>query len=292
MATPITPLYRLLFLAVLSAALMLVDHNSRFLAGARAVASAVALPLHALVGAPGEARDWWTARKGGRGEEDLTRKYTALLAKQAVLESRLQRFESLQAENRRLSELLAAPRRPGERVSLAEVVELGLPPFTHRITLNRGLEAGVRLGQAVILPAGVLGQVSSVGVGRSVVTLLTDPSHAIPVQIQRNGLRVIARGSGGSQGRGQLELPFLSAQTDLRADDVLVTSGLGGNFPAGYRVARVTEIVTDNTAEFLAVRAAPFADIRFAEHVLLLSQTPEDGDAAATAVDADTADAQ
>lgn len=288
MATPITPLYRLLFLAVLSAALMLVDHNSRFLAGARAVASAVALPLHALVGAPGNARDWWTAHEK---EQDLTRKYTALLAKQAVLESRLQRFESQQAENRRLSELLAAPRRPGERVSLAEVVELGLPPFTHRITLNRGLEAGVRLGQAVILPAGVLGQVSSVGVGRSVVTLLTDPSHAIPVQIQRNGLRVIARGSGGSQGRGQLELPFLSAQTDLRADDVLVTSGLGGNFPAGYRVARVTEIVTDNTAEFLAVRAAPFADIRFAEHVLLLSQTPEDGDAAA-AVDADAADAQ
>lgn len=287
MATPITPLYRLLFLAVLSAALMLVDHNSRFLAGARTVASTVALPLHALVGAPGEARDWWTAREK---EQDLARKYTALLAKQAVLEARLQRFESLQAENRRLSELLAAPRRPGERVSLAEVVELGLPPFTHRIGLNRGLEAGVRLGQAVILPQGVLGQVSSVGVGRSVVTLLTDPSHAIPVQIQRNGLRVIARGGGVF---GQLELPFLSAQTDLRADDILVTSGLGGNFPAGYRVARVAEIVTDNTAEFLAVTAAPFADIRFAEHVLLLSQTPEDGDTAAAAtVDATAADAQ
>lgn len=273
MATPITPLYRLLFLAVLSAALMLVDHNSRLLAGARAIASLVNLPFHALIGAPAATRDWWTPRER---EADLQRKYTELLAKQAVLESRLQRFEALQAENRRLSELLAAPRRPGERVSLAEVVELGLSPFTCRVGINRGVEAGVHLGQAVILPQGVLGQVSEVGVGRSVVTLITDPSHAIPVQIQRNGLRAIAR--GGAPG-GQLELPFLSAQTDLRADDILVTSGLGGNFPAGYRVAQITEITADNTAEFLRVRAAPFADIRFAEHVLLLSVDAEDGEA-------------
>jgi len=265
MATPVTPLYRLLFLAVLSTALMLVDHNSRLLAGARAFGSALNLPFHGLINLPAAARDWRIARAK---DDALASKYAALVAKQAVLEARLQRLESLEAENRRLSELLAAPRRPGERVQLAELVELGLTPFNHRVGLNRGVEAGVHLGQAVIVPAGVLGQVSSAGLRRSVVTLLTDPGHAIPVQIQRNGLRAIARGLGVF---GQLEVPFLSAQTDLRAGDVLVTSGLGGGFPAGYRVAQVSEITADNTAEFLRVRATPFADIRFAEHVLLLS---------------------
>jgi len=287
MASPITPLYRLLFLAVLSAALMLVDHNSRILTGARAIAGVISLPLHAVIGAPGAAGAWWAARQNA---DDLQRKYAKLLAKQAVLEARLQRFNALQAENRRLSELLAAPRRPGERVQLAELVDLGLTPFGHRVGLNRGLEAGVHLGQAVIVPAGVLGQVSAVGLGRSVVTLITDPGHAIPVQIQRNGLRVIARGRGVF---GQLELPFLSAQTDLRADDVLVTSGLGGNFPAGYRVARVAEITADNTAEFLSVTAAPFADIRFAEHVLLLSvdtPAPAQKTAGVTGMDATVTD--
>ncbi|MDD9883501.1 MAG: rod shape-determining protein MreC [Gammaproteobacteria bacterium] len=265
MVSPVTPLYRLLLLAVLSLALMLVDYNSRLLVGARAVGSVLNLPFHGLISLPGASRDWWAGRESG---EALYEKYSALLAKQAVLEARLQRFDALQAENRRLSELLAAPRRPGERVQFAEIVDLGLAPFTHRVGLNRGVEAGVHLGQAVILPEGVLGQVSAAGVGRSVVTLLTDPGHAIPVQIQRNGRRAIARGLGVL---GRLELPFLSAQTDIKNGDVLVTSGLGGNFPPGYKVARVSEIVTDNTAEFLAVRATPFADIRSAEHVLLLA---------------------
>lgn len=287
MATPVTPLYRFLFLAVLSTALMLVDHNSRHLAGARALASTVNLPFHALTGLPAATREWWAARKK---DQALTRKYTALLAKQAVLEARLQRFEALQAENRRLSELLAAPRRPGERVKLAEVVDLGLAPFTHRVGLNRGVEAGVHLGQAVIVPAGVLGQVSAAGVGRSVVTLITDPGHAIPVQIQRNGLRAIARGLGAIGQVGQVELPFLSAQTDIRTGDILVTSGRGRGFPAGYKVAQITEIVTDNTAEFLRVRATPFADIRFAEHVLLLSvETPDESPGAPAAAGANDA---
>lgn len=291
MASPVTPLYRFLFLAVFSLALMLVDHNSRLFAGARALASTVNLPFHALVGLPGGARDWWAAREK---DEDLYRKYTALLAKQAVLEARLQRFDALQAENLRLSELLAAPRRPGERVKLAEVVNLGLAPFSHRVGLNRGIEAGVHLGQAVILPAGVLGQVSAAGVGRSVVTLITDPGHAIPVQIQRNGLRAIARGLGAVGQVGQVELPFLSAQTDIRTGDILVTSGRGRGFPAGYKVAQVTEIITDNTAEFLRVRATPFADIRFAEHVLLLSvdAPPEEAESAAESANNDTAAAQ
>lgn len=261
----ITPLHRFFFLLVLSVALMIVDHRSSLLVSARAAGSVINRPFQLVINLPAATREWLDAHYQ---DGTLYRKYKALQAKQAVLEAHLQRYDALQAENRRLSRLLSASTAPGERVLLAEVVEIGLEPFTHRIGLNLGVESGVYLGQAVILPEGVLGQVSGLGFKHSVVTLITDPSHAIPVQIQRNGLRTMVRGLGVS---GQVSVPFLSAQADIRKGDLLVTSGLGGGFPAGYKVAQVQEIVTDSTAEFLTVRARPLADIQFAGEVLLLS---------------------
>jgi len=260
----ITPLHRFFFLLVFSAALMIVDHRSSLLVSARAAASVINRPFQWVINRPAATREWLDAHYR---DGTLYRKYKALQAKQSVLEAHLQRYEALQAENRRLSRLLSASPKPGERVLLAEVVEIGLEPFTHRIGLNLGVESGVYLGQAVILPDGVLGQVSGLGFKHSVVTLITDPSHAIPVQIQRSGLRTMVRGLGVF---GQVSVPFLSAQADIRQGDLLVTSGLGGGFPAGYKVAQVQEIVTDSTAEFLTVRASPLANIKSAKEVLLL----------------------
>ena len=260
----LTPLYRFLFLLVFSVALMIVDHRSQLLAPIRAAGSVVNLPFQFIINLPSNTREWVdTHYRDG----SLHKKYRALLAKQAALEVRLQRYDALEAENRRLSELVSASRRSGERAVLAEIVELGLEPFTHRAGLNLGVESGVYLGQAVMTPDGVLGQVSGLGVKHSVVTLITDPSHAIPVQIQRNGLRTIVQGLGLAE---RVSVPFLSAQADIRKDDILVTSGLGGGFPSGYKVAQVREIVTDSHAEFLTVNARPFAHIKFVKEVLLL----------------------
>ena len=263
---PITPLYRFLFLLVFSVALMIVDHRSPLLASARAAGSVVNLPFQAVLNLPAGVRAWVDAHYR---DGSLQRKYEALLAKQAALEVRLQRYDALAAENRRLFQLLSASRKSDQGVLLAEIVELGLEPFTHRVGLNRGVESGVYLGQAAVTPDGVLGQVSGLGVKHSVVTLLTDPSHALPVQIQRNGLRTIVQGRGEAE---RVSVPFLSAQADIRKDDILVTSGLGGGFPAGYKVARVSEIITDSHAEFLSVNARPFAHIGFVKEVLLLSK--------------------
>ena len=113
----------------------------------------------------------------------------------------------------------------------------------------------------------MLGQVSGLGLNRSVVTLITDPSHALPVQIQRNGLRAMVAGNGKLN---RVSVPFLSAQADIQQGDILVTSGLGGGFPDGYKVARVQEIIADADATFLEIDAATFADMQLTKEVLLL----------------------
>ena len=259
-----TALYRFLFLLVFSAALMIVDHRSQLLVPARTVASVINLPFQLLVHLPTATRNWFDAHYP---DDSLYQKYTALKAENLALQSRLQRYDGLQLENQRLTNLLALSRKFGDQVLFAEVVEVGLDPFTHRLVLNRGVEAGIYLGQPAITPDGVLGQVSGLGVNRSVVTLITDPAHALPVQIQRNGLRTIARGLGASD---RIEVPFLSTQADIRKDDILVTSGLGGGFPVGYKVGRVREIAVDPNEAFMRVDATTFVNVDLTGEVLLL----------------------
>lgn len=260
----ITSLYRFLFLLIFSAALMIVDHRSELLSPVRTVGTAINLPFQLLFNLPAKMRGLIEAYYP---DDQLHREYQELAAKQRELEARLQRYDAVEAENRRLAKLLSMSREFDNRVLHAEIVDIGLAPFTHRVALNRGAEAGVHLGQPVITPDGVLGQVSGVGLYRSVVTLITDPGHAIPVQVQRNGLRTIAQGLGVAN---QLEVPFLSGQADIQNADVLVTSGLGGGFPAGYKVAQVREIVTDANETFLMVSATTFTNIDLVKEVLLL----------------------
>ncbi|MGI9309966.1 MAG: rod shape-determining protein MreC [bacterium] len=257
--------YHFVFLLILSVGLMIVDHRSELLAPVRATATAITLPAQWLLQAPAMAHDWISAR---RGRAELRRAYETLARKQLMLEAKLQRYDALQAENQRLSNLLSASRKFEQQALLAEIIEIGLQRFTHRVALNRGVEAGVHLGQPVITSAGVLGQVSALGVNHSVVTLLSHPNHSLPVQIQRNGLRAMVQGLGGV---GDIvNVPFLPGQTDIRSGDVLVTSGLGGRFPAGYKVAQVREIAGDPNETFLRITAIPFADARAAREVLLL----------------------
>ncbi len=256
--------YRFLFLLVFSAALMIVDHRSRLFVPVRTVFSVVSLPFQGLIGLPVATRAWFGTYWP---DDSLQLKYIALKAEKLALEVRLQRYQALRTENEHLSELLGTSRKVEGRELLAEIIEIGLGPFNQRLALNRGKESGVYLGQPVVTADGVLGQISGLGYGHSVVTLITNPAHALPVQVQRSGLRTIVRGLGGTD---RVEAPFLSAQADIRVDDVLITSGIGGGFPPGYKVAQVREIVVDANQSFMTVDAIPFADIAYTREVLLL----------------------
>jgi len=200
-------------------------------------------------------------------DSSLYDSFIDLQKNQIILEFRLQQYEELLRENQRLSKLLSVSKRAGDEVLLTKIIEVGLEPFSHKVVVNRGVESGIYIGQPAITPNGVLGQVSEIGYFRSVITLITDPSHGLPVQIQRNGLKTIVIGLGSS---GQVKLPFLDIQSDIQKGDILVTSGIGGRFPVGYKVAEVTEIVKDANEAFLSITGNTSAKINAAKDVLLL----------------------
>ncbi len=258
------PVSRFIFFFLFSVALMTLDHQSNLLAPVRVAASPVNIAFESIARLPYNA----AALIGKYYPDDtLYRKFGELQRRQAVLESRLQRYEALEMENLRLRKLLDSSESSAGQVLLAQIIGVSHEPYKQNIVLNRGAESGVYRGQPVLAPEGVLGQVSTVGLKRSVVTLITDPSHGLPVQIQRNQLRTIVQGTGQAD---HVDVLGLVSRADIRRGDILVTSGMGGHFPIGYKVAEVTEIVEDASEPFMNISASTIAKIGLVREALLL----------------------
>jgi rod shape-determining protein MreC len=154
-----------------------------------------------------------------------------------------------------------------ERVAVAELLSVDLDPFRHRVVVDKGVADGVYEGMPIVDSSGVMGQIVSVGPLDSQAILITDASHALPVEINRNGLRTIAVGTGDID---RLELPYLPNSADVREGDLLVTSGLGGRFPRGYPVGIVRKVTRDPTAAFATIDAAPAAALNRSREVLMV----------------------
>src|SRR5690606_7173201 len=172
-----------------------------------------------------------------------------------------------------------------------------LDPFRHRVVLDSGSRDGVRPGLAIVDATGVMGQVVAVSASTSTAILVSDPNHAVPVQVRRSGVRTIAFGTGRTD---QLLLPNIPPSADVRVGDELVTSGLGGTFPPGFPVGRLAELAPDDTGLFMVGKAEPAAALNRSGEVLLVwtgdattAGPPASGgaDAAPTGVDAAPADA-
>jgi len=151
------------------------------------------------------------------------------------------------------------------------VLRVDLDPLRHRVLIDRGSRDGVTRGQPVLDGHGVFGQTTNVGVLATEVILLSDPTHAIPVQVSRNGLRTIAVGTGDP---ARLSLPYLPRNADVRVDDQLVSSGLGGVFPAGLPVGRISEVHRDPSQPLASVTAEPAAAMDRDREVIVLWVTP------------------
>lgn len=191
--------------------------------------------------------------------------------KQQILlqQAALQRMETLVQENSRLRSLFEGAASQPFGYHFAELVKVDLDPFSHKVLIDRGSADGVSAGQAVIDGAGVMGQVEDVHLHFSSVRLISDPNHALPVQINRTGLRTVAFGSGET---GVLNLPSVPMQADVRQGDLIVTSGLGDRFPGGYPVARVTSIDREEGQTFAQIQAEPLAALDRGREVLLIDR--------------------
>jgi rod shape-determining protein MreC len=179
----------------------------------------------------------------------------------------LLKLAALEEENIRLRELLDSSFEVGEKRLIAELMSVNLDPYKHQIKINKGELDDIYPGQPLLDAKGVMGQIVHAGPYTSTAVLITDPSHAIPVQVNRNGLRSIALGSGTIN---RLDLPYIPNNADIQPGDLLITSGLGGHFPPGYPVAIVDAVQHDPGRTFSQVVATPLAHLNRSREVLLV----------------------
>lgn len=258
-------LTRLVLLVALSATLMVLDHQGNHLPKIRATLAVLVYPIQIAAALPVRAGGWiWEILAT---EKTLRERNRQLQAERSAHLARLQKLEALEAENARLRDLLGSAERVADRAIVAELVEVSLEPFTRKIVVDKGSRDEVYVGQPVIDAYGIVGQITEVGVMTSKSTLITDPGHAIPVVLNRNGLRTVVFGTGAFD---RVSVPYLTPSADIQEGDLLVSSGMGGNFPPGYPVAQVTKIIRDANEAFLKISAKPIARLNYGKEVLLI----------------------
>jgi rod shape-determining protein MreC len=256
---------RFVLLAVASLALMLLDHQQSHLARVRNGLSVAVYPIRVLVDLPVDT--WHSVSQWFAERDTLLAENERLKRERLNANFRLQRLEALEAENQRLRELLDSTEVLRHRVLIAEILAVDLDPYRQRFSLNRGLADGVFVGQAMLDADGVVGQVVEAGPFSAEAVLITDADHAVPVSVNRNGLRTIAVGTGDSS---RLRLPYLTNSADIEPGDLLVSSGLGGVFPSGYPVGRVIEVRIRPGQSFAEVIAEPVSKLDRDQEVLLV----------------------
>jgi rod shape-determining protein MreC len=260
-----TAILRLGFWVLLSIVMMTVDHRYRYLSGARDVLATAIYPLHYLMRLPTDTKSWMNENLAGRGA--LLEENARLREKQLFFDVQLQKLTALEAENRRLRSLLESTVNMTERVLVAEMLAVDFDLYRHHILINRGRQHGVYVGQPVLDQQGVVGQIIQADPLTSTVILITDLSHALPIQINRTGVRTLALGTGNFQ---ELKLPHIPNNEDVKIGDLLVTSGLGGRFPPGYPVGTVAKVAFDPGSPFASIVAKPVARLDRIREVMLL----------------------
>lgn len=256
---------RMIILVIASIVLMTVDHRWNHLEIVRSTLSQLLYPLQYTIDLPIRLYYW--------ADETLSSHQTLLDDNRRLedlhLQTRvqLQKLDILEKENARLRELLSATPKLGEKILIAEIIKVDVDPFRQLIVINKGSNEDIYRGQAIIDAQGVMGQITHVNALSSMAMLITDASHALPVQIDRTGLRAVAFGTGKID---FLDLRHIPHNSDIRKGDKLITSGLGGRFPANYPVAIITHVDRPAGELFASVRAEPLALLDQSREVLLL----------------------
>jgi rod shape-determining protein MreC len=256
---------KLMMYILLAVVLMSMDQRGQYIPKIRSTMELAFEPVFVLVGWPSRA---WTSL----GEQTTAR--NELIAsnqelQQALLKNAgsIQTLAALEQENQRLRKLLGTTQGRDYNFTFAEMIRVDLDPFSHKVWINLGEDQGVVTGQAVIDGLGIVGQIEEVFGDSSTVRLISDPDHALPVQLNRTGLRSVAFGTGET---GFLVMPNVPQQADVSIGDVIVTSGLGDRFPPGFPVGEVASIERDSGQSFARAHVRPYAALDRGREVLVV----------------------
>lgn len=260
-----TSTLRLVVYLALGVTLMVADFRGHYLKRVREFTAVAIEPVYRIAAMPADAAR--AVRLAVADRQALTQENQRLREALLLTQARLNRLGAVAEQNTRLKELLEVQHSLGLGVQLAKLIDIVLDPYRQRITLDAGAKQGIVVGQAVLDAYGVMGQISEVLPTTSTAVLITDASHAIPVVIERTGLRTIAYGSGSSD---RLDVPNIPVSADVKSGDKLITSGLGGSFPAGFPVGEIQSVAAEPSGMFAVAVARPAAALERSGDVLLL----------------------
>ncbi len=246
---------------------MTLDHRTNYMNSIRSSIAVLVYPFQYMVNFPSNVGDW--ASDSFTSRKTLQEDNATLRTQNLILTTQLQKLNFIESENINLRNLLESSKRVGERILIAELLSVDMDPYKQQVTINKGSvsDDDIYAGQPFVDAKGVMGKLIHILPFSSTALLITDPAHALPIQVNRNGLRAIAKGTGSHT---RLEIPHLPNNADIKVGDLLVTSGLGCVFPVGYPVATVVEINIDPSLPFAEVLAEPIAELDRSREILLV----------------------
>ncbi|CAH1536911.1 rod shape-determining protein MreC [Vibrio rotiferianus] len=257
--------FRLFFAVIVSASLMLADSRLDTFSSVRYLLNSMVAPIQYAANLPRTMFDGAFERMNTR--QTLLENSRSLKREVLRLKSELILLDQYKEENQRLRKLLGSSFVRDEKKVVTEVMAVDTSPYRHQVVIDKGKIDGVYVGQPVINEKGIVGQVTFVAAHNARVLLLTDAKNAIPVQVIRNDIRVIASGNGEID---EIQLEHIPTSTDIQVGDLLVTSGLGGIYPEGYPVANVTVVDHDTRQEFASIKAEPVVEFDRLRYLLLI----------------------
>ncbi|MEO8001736.1 MAG: rod shape-determining protein MreC [Arenimonas sp.] len=257
----------LLAYLIFASILMLTDHRMNIGQQTRKQLSVVIEPIWWLASLP--SRMWTGVDDELATRQALQDNNERLERELQIVNARMQRMSAINDENQRLRDLLNARRNGSLQVQMVSILDVDLNPYRQRIVLNAGSRQGVKVGQAIMDAGGILGQIIEVTDTKATALLVTDADHAIPVQVARSGFRGIAFGTGEPD---SLLISDIPQSADIRKGDLLVTSGMGGRFPAGFPVATIQSLNPNDTGLFMVGKAKPAARLDRGLEVLLVNE--------------------
>ena len=256
---------KFIVLILLSFILLISDQKNDYLSLLRNSISIALHPIQTTVYLPQRFWSWLHVTFSERNE--LLKENKALHEEHLIHELTLQRFNSLEQENIRLRKILNASVKLKDNVQIARIISADINPFRHIVIIDKGTQNNLYNGQVILDTNGVIGQILQTSFLSSQAILISDTDHAIPIEVNRNGLRTIAQGNGSYN---QLNIPYIPNNADIKIGDLLVTSGLGGKFPTGYPVAIIDNIARNPSQQFANVSAKPVASLNQIREVMLI----------------------